>query len=242
MTRRAQDLPVAGTAPFPPVDETGRLDAPDPFDPASLRLDPGAELVAVKKVIVRVPVRKPGPQEFVRVHPDPGRRLDTALIELKEERETYLLAPGLRAELGDEAKPTRLYTAISRAGALFLWPVALPGPDGRRNPWHESAHRGPNWRSASGCGCGRRTRPASTRSPPPRRRCPTPSGPTCRSASCSGSPSARPISTAPTTRSCGACGGSRETLGRWACGRSGPRLVVPSTPRSAGAGRPRSRR
>jgi hypothetical protein len=142
MTRATRDLLAAAAGPSSfPAGEADRLVAPDPFDPASLRLDPGAELVAVRKVIVRVPVRKPGPQEFVRVHPDPGRRLDTALVELKEERETYLLAPALRAELGDEARPTRLYTAISRAGALFLWPVALPGPDGRQNPWHQSAHR-----------------------------------------------------------------------------------------------------
>jgi hypothetical protein len=142
MTRATEDALATAAEPFAPAGEAGRLEPPDPFDPASLRLDPDADLVAVKKVIVRVPVRKPGPQEFVRVHPDPGRRLDTALIELKEERETYLLAPALRAELGDEAKPARLYTAISRAGALFLWPVAVPGPDGRRNPWHDSAHRG----------------------------------------------------------------------------------------------------
>jgi hypothetical protein len=142
MTRATKDLLAMVAEPAAaPAGDGSRLNAPDPFDPASLRLDPGAELVAVRKVIVRVPVRKPGPQEFVRVHPDPGHRLDTALIELKEERETYLLAPALRAELGDEAKPTRLYTAISRAGALFLWPIALPGSDGRRNPWHESAHR-----------------------------------------------------------------------------------------------------
>ena len=142
MTRAINDLPATAAAILSsPAGQVDRLAAPDPFDPAALRLDPGAELIAVKKVIVRVPVRKPGPQEFVRVHPDPGQRLDTALIELKEERETYLLAPALRAELGDEAKPTRLYTAISRAAALFLWPIALPGPDGRRNPWHESAHR-----------------------------------------------------------------------------------------------------
>ena len=142
MTRATKDPLATAEAPMSSLQgEADRLDAPDPFDPTSLRLDPSAELIAVKKVIVRVPVRKPGPQEFVRVHPDPGRRLDTALIELKEERETYLLAPALRAELGDEAKPVRLYTAISRAGALFLWPVALPGPDGRHNPWHESAHR-----------------------------------------------------------------------------------------------------
>ena len=161
---------------------------------------------------MRVPVRKPGPQEFVRVHPDPGHRLDTALIELKEERETYLLAPALRAELGDEAKPTRLYTAISRAGALFLWPVALPGPDGRRNPWHDSAHRAAELATrrmgaAAGIARGRRVRDRRRW----RRHCPILNGPTCRSASCSGSPSVRPTSTAPIIRSCGACGGLRES-------------------------------
>jgi hypothetical protein len=116
--------------------------APDPFDPASLRLDPGAELVSVKRVIVQVPVRKPRDQEWVRVRPGPDWRIDTALIELKEERESYLLARELRAELGDEARPAMLYTAVSRGGAVFLWPIRLPGPDGRQNSWHESAHRG----------------------------------------------------------------------------------------------------
>jgi hypothetical protein len=121
--------------PDPPI-------APDPFDPASLRLDPGAELIAVKKVIVQVLVRKPKSQEWVRVRPGVDWRIDTGLIELKEERETYLLAPALRAELGEEAKPTMLYTAINRAGAPFLWPIRLPGPGERQNSWHESAHRG----------------------------------------------------------------------------------------------------
>jgi hypothetical protein len=31
--------------------------------------------------------------------------------------------------------------AISRAGSVFLWPVRLPGPDGKRNPWHDSAEK-----------------------------------------------------------------------------------------------------
>jgi hypothetical protein len=30
---------------------------------------------------------------------------------------------------------------MSRAGAAFLWPVRLPGPDGKRNLWHDSAEK-----------------------------------------------------------------------------------------------------
>ncbi len=40
-----------------------------------------------------VPVRKPGKAWWVRVHPDPAYSLSTAVVELKEDRETYLVAP-----------------------------------------------------------------------------------------------------------------------------------------------------
>ena len=32
-----------------------------------------------------------------------------------------------------------LFLAINRQGVLFLWPVKLPGPDGKHNEWHRSA-------------------------------------------------------------------------------------------------------
>lgn len=32
-----------------------------------------------------------------------------------------------------------LFTSINRQGVLFLWPVRLPGGDGRVNDWHSSA-------------------------------------------------------------------------------------------------------
>jgi hypothetical protein len=113
---------------------------PDPFDPASLRLsqDFGAEC-GVKKVLLKVPVRKPTRQEFVRVHPDPDYSLDTALIELKDDREFYLVPPELQIELFDETAATRLYTAVNRQGVITLWPCPLPGHDGRTNAWHETA-------------------------------------------------------------------------------------------------------
>ena len=115
--------------------------APDPFDPASLRLDPSyAETIGVRKLLITVPVRKPNRQEFVRVHPDVTYRLmPAAIIELKEDREIYLIAPPLAQALQDEFTPAILFTAINRQGVLFLWPVKLPGPDGKENEWYRSA-------------------------------------------------------------------------------------------------------
>jgi hypothetical protein len=115
---------------------------PNPFDPANLRLsqDFSAQL-GVKKALLTVPVRKPDKAWFVRVHPDEGYRLQTAVLELKEERETYLVAQPLWPELAAEAtfSPRLLLTAINRQGVLFLWPIRLPGPDGKIDDWNRSA-------------------------------------------------------------------------------------------------------
>ena len=115
---------------------------PNPFDPANLRLsqDFSAQL-GVKKALLTVPVRKPDKAWFVRVHPDEGYRLQTAVLELKEERETYLVAQPLWPELAAEAtfSPRLLLTAINRQGVLFLWPIRLPGPDGKIDDWSRSA-------------------------------------------------------------------------------------------------------
>ena len=46
--------------------------------------------VGVHKRIITVPVRKPDRQWFIRIHPDETWRLETAVLELKDERETYL--------------------------------------------------------------------------------------------------------------------------------------------------------
>jgi len=68
----------------------------DPFDPSRLRLSQDfAATVGVKQALITVPVRKPNKQEFIRVHPDEAYRLETAVLELKEEREIYLVDPSL---------------------------------------------------------------------------------------------------------------------------------------------------
>src|SRR5271169_3778786 len=111
---------------------------PDPFNPAALRLDPSyAETAGVRRHLMTVPVRKPNRQEFFQVHSDPAYRLTpAAIVELKEDRETYLITPTIAQQLPDEFAAATLLTAINRQGVLFIWPLKLPGPDGRQNEWH----------------------------------------------------------------------------------------------------------
>lgn len=114
----------------------------DPFDPARLRLSQEFESqVGVKKSLVTVPVRKPDRQWFVRVHPEDAWHLSTAVLEVKEDRETYLVDPSLWSELPGEIVPTILFAAVNRQAVVFLWPVRLPGIDGRHNEWNNSALR-----------------------------------------------------------------------------------------------------
>ena len=89
-----------------------------------------------------MPVRKPNPQDFVRVHPDPNYRMVVAVIELKDDREVYLLPPAIARELPGEFVMVNLHTTINRQGVVHLWPVKLPAPDGRVNEWHRSAAEG----------------------------------------------------------------------------------------------------
>ena len=113
----------------------------DPFAPKSLRLNQNfTDTAGVKKLLTTVRVGKPGKQDFGRVHPDPAYRLTpVAIIELKEDREVYLVPPEMAVELPGEFVVVTLYLVINRQGVLSLWPVKLPSPDGRHNEWHRSA-------------------------------------------------------------------------------------------------------
>ena len=111
-------------------------DDPNPFDPRSLRLDQNfADTVGVKKLLTTVPVRKPNRQDFVRVHPDPEYRLaPAAIIEVKEDREVYLVTPAMAKELPGEFATATLFTAINRQGVLHpvAGEAARPGREAQR--------------------------------------------------------------------------------------------------------------
>ena len=117
---------------------------PDPFSNLEeLRVSQDhLEAVGLKKQLITVPVRKPSKEWFVRVHPDSDYRLETAVVELKEEGEIYLVDRSLWPELACESTfhYKAFFTAISRPGNVpFLWPVRMPGEDGRLDSWNESA-------------------------------------------------------------------------------------------------------
>ena len=111
-----------------------------PFSLESLRLSQNFdEAVGVTKRLTTVPVRKPNRQEFVRVRPGDEWRLDTAVFDYKEERESYLVAPDLWPDLSDDVTHRRLVLTMNRQGVLAIWPLKLPGFDGRLDAWSKSA-------------------------------------------------------------------------------------------------------
>ena len=121
----------------PPLEE-----GPDPFDPEALRLPQDFTVaLGVQTVLTHVPVRKPAKEWFIRVHPDPAYQLQTAVIELKEEQEVYLVRPELWPYLVSESTFTykKFFTAMNRQGVLFLWALRLPSTEGRRDNWSTSA-------------------------------------------------------------------------------------------------------
>lgn len=94
----------------------------------------------VKKLINTVPVRKPGSQSFVRVHPGADWTMAALILQLKDEAECYFVLPNLAADLAQEVRVKQLYTYVNRDGHIALWPVNLPGDDGRIDQWSQSAH------------------------------------------------------------------------------------------------------
>ncbi|MBX7132153.1 MAG: hypothetical protein K1X67_05670 [Fimbriimonadaceae bacterium] len=110
------------------------------IDLSQVRLSANFEEAAgVERLLLTIPVRKPTRTEFFRVHPSPEYRISVGVIELKEEGETYLVAGDIAAQLPSEVVPKSIYTCVNRQGVVFLWPVRLPGPDGRLDAWNTSA-------------------------------------------------------------------------------------------------------
>jgi len=118
----------------------GQEPPPDPFDLDNLRLSQNfVDTAGVKKLLTTVPVHKPNPQDFVRVHPSLDYRMNAPMLELKTDREEYIIARPLMPELVGEFACKTLFTATNRQRVVFLWLVRLPDPNGRPMEWWRSA-------------------------------------------------------------------------------------------------------
>ena len=116
------------------------VNSDNPYDLKKLRVDQNyLETTGVKKLLTTVPIRKPAQQDFFRVHPSANYRELMAFLELKEDRETYVVDLPAVPELAPECFIATVFMVITRTGVLSLWPVRVPAADGRTNNWHVSA-------------------------------------------------------------------------------------------------------
>jgi hypothetical protein len=142
MSKNGPEDPLSEAAKQADTNQTPpRVEPPDPFDPAALRLSPDfSEGLGVKRLITTIPCRKPNKTEWFRVRPGEEWRLTTAVFETDGvDRRTYLVAAHLRDQIADNLAPAMLVMCVNRAGDPFIWRIKLPGADGRTNSWTSSA-------------------------------------------------------------------------------------------------------
>jgi hypothetical protein len=116
----------------------------NPFSREALRLDNNyGSLLKTEDHQHSIPVDKPPAEVWFRVNPDPDFVFDTFLLHLKNgaDRGAYQISADVLPLLVGERqiKPMRLVLVIDRQGELRLWPLRLPGQDGREDGWMSSA-------------------------------------------------------------------------------------------------------
>lgn len=98
-----------------------------------------SSMASVKKAILKVPISKPTAQTWFQVNPDTEWQMFVPVIELKEDREHYIVAPAMREELLSEWVGKLLVGVITKQGTVMFWPIRMPGKDGKQDSWNESA-------------------------------------------------------------------------------------------------------
>jgi len=110
----------------------------DPFDNLdALRIDQSyiEQCVAIKQ-LTTVPVGKPNNQAFVRTRREPEFRMDFPVIEIKSDRkEFFIVSRDFAPLIPQEVSYRTMVTTMSRQQVLFIWPIRLPSPDGKKNEW-----------------------------------------------------------------------------------------------------------
>jgi hypothetical protein len=113
---------------------------PDPFNVSALRLNNIiTDEVGTQKILAHVRVGKPDKQSFFQLNPDPDYRIMMAILELKDENETYAVLPDIAVQFPGEIRQVLIRLGVTTQAVPFLWPVPLPQNDGRENPWYRTA-------------------------------------------------------------------------------------------------------
>jgi hypothetical protein len=106
----------------------------------SLRLSQNFDaLTGVKKALLTVPLRKPHKYEWFRTQPE--WQFDAPVLKMRGDRkdDIFVVAEHIVPLLPDEVTPTRFTGTVTRQDVFMLWPVRLPGRDGRHDEWSRTA-------------------------------------------------------------------------------------------------------
>ena len=142
--------PAGKSGGFKPASENGdtmtekkkEASEADPFALDNLTVDGTTmEDLGIERPLLVVPVQKPNPQDFFQVHPDPAYRLTARVLELKAERETYLVTKAVWPLIPGETKLVTLLVYQSRHGGLSVWPLKQAEEGVRDNTWNISARK-----------------------------------------------------------------------------------------------------
>ena len=124
---------------FEPVASVS-VDADPDWDPSNFAAEQTASGGSGVRVLAQVPVRRPGKDEWVRVHPGTNERgfthsVTAGVYESSATRDIYLVRPHMQPYLGALMKRVNLHLTVSSTGAVFLWldPVESGGAPGWAN-------------------------------------------------------------------------------------------------------------
>jgi len=112
----------------------------DELQLSKLRLPQNFEsIVGGKKLTQYLPVKKPEKQWFIRTHPNREMWFYAAILDFQEDRDAYIVEEELWQELANEVVPKVLIPSMTSHGHSFIWPIRVPGEDGRIDDWSRTA-------------------------------------------------------------------------------------------------------
>lgn len=131
------------TTTRPPFEvlQGGRIDhvnSSDRVTLSQLAVDPSKGGGASVKVPVTASAGKPAPGTYFRVHPGADFSIVSSGLKAPD-GDLYLVTDVVRQALPEEVTFHQLFTTMTRAGGLGVWPISLPRTDGRTTEWTRSA-------------------------------------------------------------------------------------------------------
>ena len=111
----------------------------DQLNLEAFRLPQNYASLGIKTKQLTIPLRKPEKHQFFRTHP--VWNFAAPVLKLRGERRdaVYVLHAVIADMLPDDHIPMMFIPAITRQGALTLWGIRLPTPDGREDDWSRTA-------------------------------------------------------------------------------------------------------